>query len=395
MPMHNSEMPKTMPEPVQPPGTYELLATDPGSQARRGRLHTAHGSIETPVFMPVGTQGTVKAMTPAELETIGFEIILGNTYHLNDRPGVDLVEEMGGLHRFMGWNRAILTDSGGFQVFSLTKLRKMTPDGVEFRSPVDGTKHFLGPVEAMAIQRRLGSDIAMVFDECPPYPCTREYACQAVERTLAWAALCARQPRAPGQLVFGIVQGGVHADLRASCAEALAAMPFDGYAVGGVSVGEPDELILPGVDAGVTRLPWAKPRYLMGVGILGQMVEAIARGIDMFDCVYPTRIARNGNALDRRGRRMPIRNAEYRRDRRPLVEGCGCYACRHFTRAYIRHLVNVDEILGLRLLTIHNLHLYAEWFDTIRKAIEAGTFEAVRTFFREGGRTGVDEENER
>ncbi|MCB1069326.1 MAG: tRNA guanosine(34) transglycosylase Tgt [Kiritimatiellae bacterium] len=364
------------------PGTFALLGKDPGSMARRGRLHTAHGSFETPVFMPVGTQGSVKGMTPHELQDIGYHILLGNTYHLHDRPGVDLIEEAGGLHTFIGWDRSILTDSGGFQVFSLTNLRKMTEKGVEFRSPVDGNKHFLGPVEAMAIQRGLGSDIAMVFDECPPYPCSREYACQAVDRTLAWAALCAQQPRAPGQLVFGIVQGGVHEDLRAACATALAAMPFDGYAVGGVSVGEPGQMILPGVEAGVAHLPWDRPRYLMGVGVLEQMVESIARGIDMFDCVYPTRVARNGNAIDRLGRRVPLRNAGFKRDWRPIDERCECYACRHFSRAYIRHLLNVNELLGIRLLTIHNLTLYAEWFETIRKAIEQGTFETVRQFFR-------------
>lgn len=364
-----------------PPGHFEVLARDPGSAARRGRLWTAHGPVDTPVFMPVGTQGSVKAMSPAELHDMDCQILLGNTYHLNDRPGMEVMEAMGGLHRFMGWNKAILTDSGGFQVFSLTRLRKMTPDGVEFRSPTDGSKHFLGPREAMAIQRILGSDIAMLFDECPPYPCTREYACQAVERTLAWAALCVQQPRAQGQLYFGIVQGGVYPDLREHCARALVAMSCDGYAIGGVSVGEPDELILPGVDMGIVGLPENKPRYLMGVGGLVQMVESIARGVDMFDCVLPTRVARNGTAVTRRGR-YSVRNASYKVDERPVEDGCGCYACRNFTRAYIRHLLNVNEILGVRLLTIHNLYRYLEFLNEIRSAIEAGRFEEIRAEYR-------------
>jgi queuine tRNA-ribosyltransferase len=373
-------MNETAPYP-HPPGHFEILARDPGSAARRGRLWTAHGPVETPVFMPVGTQGSVKAMSPAELHDMDCRILLGNTYHLNDRPGMEVMEAMGGLHRFMGWNKAILTDSGGFQVFSLTRLRKMTPDGVEFRSPTDGSKHFLGPREAMAIQRILGSDIAMLFDECPPYPCTREYACQAVERTLAWAALCVQQPRAPGQLYFGIVQGGVYPDLREQCARELVAMSCDGYAIGGVSVGEPDELILPGVDMGIVGLPEDKPRYLMGVGGLVQMVESIARGVDMFDCVLPTRVARNGTAVTRRGR-YSVRNASYKVDERPVEEGCGCYACRNFTRAYIRHLLNVNEILGVRLLTIHNLYRYLELLNEIRVAIEAGRFEEIRAEYR-------------
>lgn len=363
------------------PGEFELLARDPKSAARRGRLWTAHGPVETPVFMPVGTQGTVKALSPAELEEMDCRILLGNTYHLNDRPGIEIIGELGGLHRFMNWNRAILTDSGGFQVFSLAKLRKMTPDGVEFRSHNDGSKHFLGPREAMHIQKVLGSDIAMAFDECPPYPCDREYACQAVDRTLTWAALCAQQPRAEGQLVFGIVQGGTYADLRERCARELVTIGFDGYAIGGVSVGEPDELILPGVEMGVGHLPEDRPRYLMGVGGMAQMVEAIARGVDMFDCVMPTRVARNGTAVTRRGR-YSLRAGAYKRDQGPVEEGCRCYACRGFTRAYIRHLLNQDEILGVRLLTVHNVHCYLEFLKDIRAAIEAGTFEEVRAFYR-------------
>ncbi len=362
------------------PGTFEILARDTSSKARRGRLWTAHGSVETPVFMPVGTQGTVKAMSPAELFDLDCKILLGNTYHLNDRPGLEVIETCGGLHRFMGWDRAILTDSGGFQVFSLSNLRKISDDGVEFRSHSDGSKHFLGPREAMNIQRILGSDIAMAFDECAPYPCSRDSACQAVERTLSWAALCVRQPRSTGQLVFGIVQGSTFPDLRESCARELVRIGFDGYAIGGVSVGEPDELILPGVEMGIVALPDERPRYLMGVGGFGQMIESIARGVDMFDCVMPTRVARNGTVVLRGGRRFSVRAGAYKKDLGPIEEGCTCYACANFTRAYVRHLLNVDEILGARLLTIHNLHRYLEFLREIREAIEAGTLDELRAF---------------
>lgn len=355
--------------------SFEITARDATTEARLGRVHTAHGVVETPVFMPVGTQATVKGMDPAEVEDFGYRIVLGNTYHLHDRPGEALVAELGGLHRFMGWPHAILTDSGGFQVFSLSKLRRITDAGVHFQSPRDGSPHFVGPVEAMAIQRQLGSDIAMVFDECPPYPCSRDYACEAVRRTLHWAALCAVQDRAPGQLVFGIVQGGVFPDLRASCAEALRGLDFDGYAIGGVSVGEPDELIARGVEDTVRHLPADRPRYLMGVGLLPQMAEAIARGVDMFDCVMPTRYARNGTAITRQGR-IPIKAAKYARDAGPIEAGCGCSACRRFSRAYVRHLLNVDEMLGLKLLTVHNLHCYAEFIREARAAIGAGRYAA-------------------
>jgi queuine tRNA-ribosyltransferase len=362
------------------PGTFSVTSRDAGSQARCGTLTTAHGVIETPVFMPVGTQGTVKAMTPAELEEMDCRVLLGNTYHLNIRPGAELIERCGGLHRFMGWPRAILTDSGGYQVFSLSRLRKIMAEGVEFQSHVDGARHFLGPREAMAIQRQLGSDIAMVFDECAPYPCDRDYACQAVERTLAWAALCAKQPRAAGQLVFGIVQGSSFEELRRQCARELVSVGFDGYAIGGVSVGEPEELLLKGVADSVGDLPPERPRYLMGVGLLPQIVEAVAMGVDMFDCVVPTRFARNGSAFTRQGR-YPVKAGQFREDTRPVEEGCDCYACRHFSRAYIRHLLNVREILGVRLLTIHNLHRYLTFMDDMRSAIRAGTFEAFRTTF--------------
>jgi queuine tRNA-ribosyltransferase len=355
------------------PGTFEILATDPRSGARRGRLWTLHGPIETPVFMPVGTQGTVKAMAPRELEEAGVDILLGNTYHLNIRPGVDIVEKCGGLHRFMGWNRPILTDSGGFQVFSLSGLRKIRPDGVEFASHVDGSRLFLGPREAMDIQRRLGSDIAMVFDECPPYPCGYEYACQAVDRSLSWAALCSELHPRDGHLVFGIVQGGEYAELRSRCARELVAMGFDGYAVGGVSVGEPVPLMLQAVRDGVGALPLERPRYLMGVGVMRQMVEAVALGVDMFDCVMPTRYARNGTALTWSGR-IAVKAGEYKDDTRAVEEGCGCYCCRSFTRAYVRHLLNVNEILGVRLLTIHNLHRYMDLMKQLRDSLEQGVF---------------------
>jgi queuine tRNA-ribosyltransferase len=373
-------------QPTSPtPGSFEVLARDAASAARTGRLVTAHGEVLTPVFMPVGTQAAVKCMSPREMEELGFRVLLGNTYHLNDRPGVEVVETCGGLHRFMGWPHALLTDSGGYQVFSLVNLRRITPEGVHFQSHTDGRPHFLGPVEAMAIQRRLGADIAMVFDECPPHDCSREYACQAVDRTLAWAALCAEQPRAPGQLFFGIAQGGTHADLRARCAAGLRGMGFDGYAVGGISVGETEAMILKGMDLTLPHLPDDRPRYAMGVGMFTQMVEGVARGVDMFDCVMPTRFGRNGTAFTRNGR-YPVKAGRCRQDGRPIEEGCGCYACRHFSRAYIRHLLNVDEVLGIRLVTMHNLYRYAEFMREIREAIEAGRFQAFREAFHAGYR---------
>lgn len=361
------------------PGTFEILKTDP-SGARRGRLMTAHGPVDTPVFMPVGTQATVKAVLPAELEALGTQIVLSNTYHLNVRPGVETVEKCGGLHRFMGWNRAILTDSGGYQVFSLAKLNKITDEGVEFQSHFDGSRLFLGPESAMEIQRRLGSDIAMVFDECTPYPCDRDYACKAVDRTLAWAACCARQARADGQLVFGIVQGSTDPDLRERCASRLVEIGFDGYAIGGVSVGEPHELIVRGIDDSVGHLPADKPRYLMGVGSMQHMVEAVARGVDMFDCVIPTRLARHGTAFTRTGK-YPVKASIYSQDEQPIEEGCSCAACRQFSRAYVRHLMNVNEILGIRLLTIHNLHRYREFELEMRAAIEEGRFDQYKDEF--------------
>ena len=357
--------------------TFEIIAAGGGSRARRARLRTPHGVVQTPVFMPVGTQGSVKATSPRELDEVGAQVVLGNTYHLNIRPGIDVIEGAGGLHRFMAWDRPILTDSGGYQVFSLSRLRKVRPDGVEFNSHVDGRLIFLGPVEAMDIQKRLGSDIAMVFDECAPYPCDRDYACQSVAKTLRWAALCRNQPRVAGQLVFGIVQGGEYADLRQQCARDLVEMDFDGYAIGGVSVGEPPDVLLRGMADSLTELPEDKPRYLMGVGKMWQILEAVAQGVDMFDCVMPTRFARNGTAFTRTGR-YPVKAGEYRMDGRPIEDGCECYACSHFSRAYVRHLLNVNEILGIRLLTLHNLHRYMAFMQEIRHALEEGSFEALR-----------------
>ncbi len=372
------------------PGTFEVLASEAAGAARRGRLHTAHGTVETPAFMPVGTQGTVKAMSPDELEAMGFEVVLGNTYHLHARPGDETVAALGGLHRFMGWNRAVLTDSGGYQVFSLSKLRRLSDEGVEFQSPYDGAWAHLTPEIAMAIQRRLGSDVAMVLDECPPWPCDRETACQAVERTVQWAARCAGQPRVEGGLVFGIVQGSTYPDLRARCAAALTDIGFDGYAVGGVSVGEPEALILQGIEDSVAHLPADRPRYAMGVGLIPQIVELVARGVDLFDCVIPTRLARHGSAFTARGR-YPVKAAVYERDPRPVEEGCGCYACRRFSRAYVRHLLSVNEILGVRLLSMHNLHRYAEFMRDLRASLEQGVFEAFRRRIRETYRNPTDE----
>lgn len=355
-------------------GKFEITACDGRSAARTGVLHTAHGSVETPVFMPVGTQATVKCMSPAELESLEVPILLGNTYHLNLRPGMEVIEACGGLHAFMGWKRPILTDSGGFQVFSLAGLRKIRDDGVEFSSHIDGSRVFLGPVEAMRIQRILGSDIAMVFDECPPHGCSRDYACQSVEKSIAWAAVCSGQERAEGQLVFGIVQGGEFRDLRMRCARELVGIGFDGYAVGGVSVGEPQETLLAGIENGVAELPWERPRYLMGVGRMNQILRAVALGVDMFDCVMPTRYARNGSAFTRMGV-YPVKAGACRLDTRPVEEGCGCYTCANFTRAYVRHLLNVGEILGVRLLTLHNLYRYQAFMAEVREAVRGGFFE--------------------
>ena len=345
--------------------------------ARRGALATAHGVVQTPAFMPVGTQGTVKTLEPRDLHELEVGMILGNTYHLMLRPGNDTVAVCGGLHRFMGWDGPILTDSGGFQVFSLGHLRKILDDGVEFNSHLDGSRVFLGPRESMETQRILGSDVAMCFDECIPYPATPEYACKSVAKTLVWAALCASQTRASGQLLFGIVQGGVHGELRARCAHGLVEIGFDGYGIGGVSVGEPGDVLIKGVEDSTVHLPEDRPRYLMGVGDRLQIVEAVARGVDMFDCVIPTRHARNGSAFTRRGS-LQVKAGRYKQDTRPVEEGCECPCCRHFTRAYVRHLLNAGEILGIRLLTLHNIHRYMAFMEELRTSLEDGSFAEFR-----------------
>jgi queuine tRNA-ribosyltransferase len=363
---------------------FKLLSTDLVTRARRGQLHTRHGVIETPVFMPVGTQATVKATTPAELREVGAQVILGNTYHLFLRPGLEIIRDLGGLHRFMNWNLPILTDSGGFQVFSLAKLRRITEEGVHFNNHLDGSPCFLSPEIAMQIQLTLGSDIAMVFDECPPYPCEQEYASASLDRTLRWAERCwnwmSKQPVGQRPLTFGIVQGAVYHDLRERSARSLVELDFDGYAVGGVSVGEPEEEMMRAIDNSERFLPAHKPRYAMGLGTPSQIVEMVARGIDMFDCVLPTRLARNGTAFTARGT-MNLKNNPYRADPRPIEEGCGCSTCQLFSRAYIRHLIKAEEILGLRLITIHNLHFYIHLMALIRAALEDGTFAQFREQF--------------
>ena len=340
---------------------FELLATDPSSKARLGRLTTTRGVIETPVFMPVGTQASVKALDPRELTEMGTQILLGNTYHLNIRPGMEIIQAAGGLHKFMNWPAPILTDSGGFQVFSLAKIRKIRPHGVEFRSHLDGSPLFLGPKEAMEIQRFLGSDIAMVFDECPPHNCPKTEAFEAVERTVRWARECRTQPRAEGQFVFGIVQGGIEPELRERCARELVAMEFDGYAIGGVSVGEPEHEMMKAVEITEPFSTGAKtgPATRWALGTPAQLVELVARGVDMFDCVLPTRVARNGTAFTRKGT-ISIKGGAVKADFGPIEPGCGCYACVNFSRAYLRHLLNVNEILGLRMLSVHNSYLYLD-----------------------------------
>ena len=352
---------------------FELLKTDAHTKARLGRLTTAHGVVETPVFMPVGTQASVKALDPRELLEMGTQIILGNTYHLNIRPGLDIIRAAGGLHRFMNWEKPILTDSGGFQVFSLAKIRKVKEHGVEFRSHLDGSLLFIGPKESMEIQRVLGSDIAMVFDECPPHDAPAKEQRLAVERTIRWARECREQPRADGQKVFGIVQGGSDAALREQCAKALVEMEFDGYAIGGVSVGEPEPEMMRAIELAEPHLPAHKARYAMGLGTPAQMVELVARGVDMFDCVLPTRIARTGTAVTHNGA-FGLKGASYKTDFGPIEEGCECYACRTFTRAYLRHLLRANEILGLRMVSVHNSHLYLKVMTEVRAAIAAGTF---------------------
>lgn len=358
---------------------FELLKSDTQTKARLGRLTTARGVVETPVYMPVGTQGSVKAIDPRELDEMKTRIILGNTYHLNLRPGLDVIRAAGGLHKFINWKKPILTDSGGFQVFSLAKIRKVKAHGVEFRSHLDGSLLFLGPKEAMEIQRTLGSDIAMVFDECPPHDAPAREQRLAVERTIRWARECRELPRAEGQLVFGICQGGSSPELREECAKALVEMEFDGYAIGGVSVGEPEPEMMKAVELAEPHLPANKARYAMGLGTPAQMVELIARGVDMFDCVLPTRVARNGTAYTRKGA-LGLKGANFKTDFGPIEDGCECFACRHFTRAYLRHLLRANEILGLRMLSVHNTHMYIKVMEDARAAIAVGTFGE---FYRE------------
>jgi len=352
---------------------FEVLSRCPYTGARRGRIYTPHGIVDTPAFMPVGTQGTVKAMTPEEVAALGAQIILGNTYHLYLRPGAEIVRQAGGLHRFMNWKGAILTDSGGFQVFSLGNLRQISEEGVLFRSHIDGSAHFLSPEKAVQIQNDLGADIIMPLDECTPYPCSYEYARESAQRTTRWARRCQKAHGLENQALFGIVQGGVYRDLRVQHAREITDLDFPGYAIGGLSVGEPKEMMYEVLEWVTPFLPQERPRYLMGVGTPDCLLEGVARGIDMFDCVLPTRIARNGTVLTSRGR-LVVRNAVYAQDYSPLEPGCSCYACSNYTRAYIRHLIKAKEILGVRLTTIHNLHFILRLMQEMRRALEEGCF---------------------
>lgn len=353
---------------------YKLLKKDSRSMARLGTVETPHSTFETPCFMPVGTQATVKTMSKEEIEATGAGIILSNTYHLWCQPGHKLIEEAGGLHKFMNWDRSILTDSGGFQVFSLAKLRDITEEGVTFKHHKSGKKMFLSPEIAMEIQNSLGSDIMMSFDECPPYPATYEYMKNSVERTLRWAqrGLDAHK-RKDEQGLFGIVQGGIYKDLREHCAIELSKMPFDGYSIGGLSVGEPKELQNQVLEYTTPLLPEDKPRYLMGVGSPGAILDGVERGVDMFDCVLPTRIARHSCAMTSHGR-MILKNKEFEKDFSPLDPECDCYTCKNYTRAYLRHLVKADEILGARLISIHNIHFLQNLMRNIRQAIKEDRF---------------------
>ena len=360
---------------------FELLCQDPASGARLGRLTTAHGVVNTPVFMPVGTRATVKAMSPRELEELNVQIILGNTYHLFLRPGPELIEKAGGLHQFEDWRHPILTDSGGFQVFSLSNLRKMKPDGVEFASHIDGTRFFLGPRESMAIQRALGSDIVMSFDECTPYPCKYEDAAKSLDVTLRWELMSREQKLKDHQQLFGIVQGSTYRDLRERSAKELVKIGFDGYSIGGLSVGESEETMFECLEWVTPLLPKDKPRYLMGVGTSKQIYEGVRRGVDMFDCVMPTRLARHGSAFVRGGKTIPVKAGKYREDFTPVDPGCSCYCCTHFTKAYVRHLMNVNEILGIRLITLHNIHYFMDLTKRIREHIAAGTLNDMASEF--------------
>lgn len=364
------------------PFSFEVLKTCAQTGARLGVLHTPHGDVHTPVYMPVGTAATVKAMTPRELIEIGAEIMLSNTYHLHLRPGEDLVAEAGGLHRFMAWPRPILTDSGGFQVFSLAGIRKIREDGVTFQSHLDGSRRFLSPEKSMEIQRALGSDIVMAFDVCTAYPCDHQTAEDAMHRTHRWAQRCFQSPLAPGQALFGIVQGAFFRDLRIQSAQTLAQMDFPGYGIGGLSVGEPKALMYEMLEAIMPHMPQAKPRYLMGVGSPDCLIEGVMRGVDMFDCVLATRIARNGTCFTTNGR-LVIKNARYARDFGPIDDECDCYACRNFSRAYIRHLFKAGEITGARLASIHNLRFLLRLMENVRQAIAQDSLPQLRARFYE------------
>jgi len=353
----------------RPPVYYEHIHTCAQSGARLGRVHTPHGSFDTPAFMPVGTQATVKGMSPEEIAGMGAGIILSNTYHLWMRPGSSIVAEAGGLHRFMNWKRAVLTDSGGFQVFSLAKPKDITEEGVHFKSHIDGSKHFLTPEKSMAIQHDLGSDIIMAFDECTPFPADYHYAKRSLERTTRWLERCiASHDTQKTQALFGIIQGSTYGDLRRQSAREITAFDLPGYAIGGLSVGEPGNLMYEMLEETVPLMPWDKPRYLMGVGTPDYLIEGAIRGIDMFDCVIPTRIGRNGTVLTRKGR-LIVRDAKCARDFTPIEDECDCYVCKNYTRAYIRHLLKADEMFGLRLCSWHNLHFLLKLMEDVREAI--------------------------
>lgn len=350
--------------------TYELIKECKQSGARLGVVHTTHGSFETPIFMPVGTAATVKTMTPHELKDINAKIILSNTYHLYLRPGHELIREAGGLHKFMNWDRPILTDSGGFQVFSLSKLRDITEEGVAFRSHIDGSKHFLSPEKAIEIQNALGSDIMMAFDECTPYPADYEYTKNSLERTIRWAKRCIKAHKnEENQSLFGIIQGGMYKDLRKYSVEKMIELDLPGYSVGGLSVGEPASLMYEMLEYTVPLMPKNKPRYLMGVGTPDYLIEAAIRGIDMCDCVLPTRIGRNGTVMTSHGR-LVVKNAMFAKDFGPLDEECDCYVCKNFTRSYIRHLLKAGEVLGIRLTTWHNVYFLLNLMKNVRQAIK-------------------------
>ncbi|MFB4163775.1 tRNA guanosine(34) transglycosylase Tgt [Alteribacillus sp. JSM 102045] len=366
--------------------TYELMKTCKQSGARLGKIHTPHGTIETPIFMPVGTLATVKTLSPDELDEMAAQIILSNTYHLWLRPGEDIIAEAGGLHSFMNWEKPILTDSGGYQVFSLSKLRDIKEEGVHFRNHISGEKLFLSPEKAMNIQNALGPDIMMAFDECPPYPADKEYMKASVERTTRWAERCLKAHQRPGdQALFGIVQGGEYEELRKQSANDLISLNFPGYAVGGLSVGEPKDVMNEVLDFTTPLLPEDKPRYLMGVGSADSLIDGAIRGIDMFDCVLPTRIARNGTCMTSSGR-LVVRNAKYSRDFRPIDEQCDCYTCRNYSRAYIRHLVKCNETFGFRLTSYHNLYFLLKLMEQVREAIrEDRLLDFKEEFFEQYG----------